>query len=255
VPVTMLRATFACGWREVRALPNTAAPPGIGKRLRDARESRDLSIEEAAWRTRIRPSLLLALEREQFDPLRSVVFVRGALHSYASYLGLDPGEIVRDYTARYEPPEPSSIERLDKEVQIAKKPPRPKWLLAAVASGIALVVAGVLGVLGSGQDRTERSLPPLPGRVQAESHRVAGPVTVRIEAVRRARITVLEEGRRVYAGTLARGSVRIFVGPRSIELNVDDGSAVLLTVDGRRLRVAAPGAYRGRFAANAPAAR
>ena len=220
---------------EVRALPGTTAPPGIGKRLQDARQSHHLSIEEAAWRTRIRPGLLRALEREQFDPLRSVVFVRGALQSYARYLGLDSGEIAREYSQRYELSEPSSLERLDKEIRIARKAPRPKWLLAAVASAVVLVVAAIVGVLGAG---------PKPA-----SSRPVAAVTVRVDALRATDVTITADGRTAYTGRLAIGDSRTLTAARELRIEAADGSALHLFVNGRDAGAAStrPGAYRARF--------
>ncbi|GIW18523.1 MAG: hypothetical protein KatS3mg064_1680 [Tepidiforma sp.] len=62
----------------------------IGDTLREARERRGLSIEQAAQETRISPRFLEALEAEEFDVLPAPVYVRGFLRSYANYLKLDP---------------------------------------------------------------------------------------------------------------------------------------------------------------------
>ncbi len=62
----------------------------IGETLREARERRGLSIEQAALETRISPRFLEALEAEEFEVLPAPVYVRGFLRSYANYLRLDP---------------------------------------------------------------------------------------------------------------------------------------------------------------------
>jgi cytoskeleton protein RodZ len=62
----------------------------IGKILRQARESRSLSLEQVAQATHIRVRYLQALEAEQFDLLPSTAHVRGFLRSYAAHLKLDP---------------------------------------------------------------------------------------------------------------------------------------------------------------------
>jgi cytoskeleton protein RodZ len=60
----------------------------IGQRLKQARQQRGLSIEEAAQATRIRVNYLQALEEDNFAALPSAVQGRGFLRSYASYLGV-----------------------------------------------------------------------------------------------------------------------------------------------------------------------
>ena len=62
----------------------------IGDTLREARERRGLTIEQAAQETRISPRFLEALEAEEFDALPAPVYVRGFLRSYANYLRIDP---------------------------------------------------------------------------------------------------------------------------------------------------------------------
>ncbi|MDA8352728.1 MAG: DUF4115 domain-containing protein [Firmicutes bacterium] len=69
----------------------------IGHRLRQARESRGLTLEEMEAHTRIAAHDLAALEAEDFDRIASPYYVRTYLRTYAHVLGLDPREIVEDY--------------------------------------------------------------------------------------------------------------------------------------------------------------
>ncbi|MGK2966472.1 MAG: helix-turn-helix domain-containing protein [Tepidiformaceae bacterium] len=64
--------------------------PDIGETLRAARESRGLSIEQAAQDTRISARFIEAIEAEDFDALPAPVYVRGFLRSYSNYLRVDP---------------------------------------------------------------------------------------------------------------------------------------------------------------------
>jgi cytoskeletal protein RodZ len=72
-------------------------PVGIGERLRNARQALGLSLEDIESTTRIRRSFLEALEQEAFDTLPSPAYVRGFLRSYASCLGIPPGELLDLY--------------------------------------------------------------------------------------------------------------------------------------------------------------
>lgn len=78
---------------------------GIGQRLRDSREARELTVEAAAASLHMDPSTLLALEGEEFSRLGAPVFVRGHLRRYAALLGLDGDELLATYE-RNSPPEP-----------------------------------------------------------------------------------------------------------------------------------------------------
>ena len=61
-------------------------PPGL--RLRTARETAGISLEDAAGRLKLRASILDALEREDLAALGAPVFARGYAASYARLLGL-----------------------------------------------------------------------------------------------------------------------------------------------------------------------
>lgn len=61
----------------------------VGQELRQAREARSLTIDQAAAATRIRPHYIRALESGEFGALPSVAQARGFLRAYAGYLGLE----------------------------------------------------------------------------------------------------------------------------------------------------------------------
>ena len=67
--------------------------PGIGERLRVARESRGLSLEAVTADLRIRTVILAAMEREDHAALPERVYLLGLLKTYATFLGLDPAAV------------------------------------------------------------------------------------------------------------------------------------------------------------------
>ncbi|SMO55628.1 helix-turn-helix domain-containing protein [Melghirimyces algeriensis] len=69
----------------------------IGYRLRQARESWGLSLEEMEQYTRISATDLNALESGDFDRISSPYYIRIYLRTYAKTLGLDSREIVNEY--------------------------------------------------------------------------------------------------------------------------------------------------------------
>lgn len=63
--------------------------PAIGKKLRQARQSRDISIEDVEKRIHIRDHYLSAMEAGDFDIFPSQAQARGFLRAYADFLELD----------------------------------------------------------------------------------------------------------------------------------------------------------------------
>ncbi|HLW17129.1 MAG TPA: RodZ domain-containing protein [Actinomycetota bacterium] len=218
------------------------APPSIGPKLRKARIDRSLSIEETAWRTRIRPDLLRALEDERFDVIGQQSLVRRNLSSYARFLGMDPTEVVEEFTSRQGEPEPSSIEELDRKNREAPKPKRPKWLIAAIASGVALAVAAGVGALGGQTERptAKTSTPPTTARAsQVPSSRVVAPVspararvTLVVVALSPTLVSIQADGSQIFDRTLAAGESRTFRARSTIDLVAADGGTVRLTLNG-----------------------
>jgi cytoskeleton protein RodZ len=80
----------------------------IGGSLREARERRGLSLDEAQARTLVRSRYLRALEDERFELLPGDFYIRIFLREYAEYLGLDGDVYVEEYLAQH-PPQPEPL--------------------------------------------------------------------------------------------------------------------------------------------------
>src|SRR3712207_1463432 len=65
----------------------------VGQRLREVREERGRSLEDVEQAIKIHAHQLEALERGDYEALPSPMWARGSLQTYASYLGLDGGQL------------------------------------------------------------------------------------------------------------------------------------------------------------------
>jgi hypothetical protein len=224
-----------------------AAPPSIGPKLRKARIDRSLSIEESAWRTRIRPDTLRALEDEEFDTIGHQAFVRTNLCSYARFLGIDPSSVAEEFESRDDVAISSPIEELDRKNKGAQKPRRPKWLIAAILSGAGLIAAAAFGVLGGQTERpataplvlgtqVTKPAPVKPKPVTAASARV----TLAIVSNAETRVTVLADGKKVFDGTMLSGEQRTFRARSTIDVVAADGGTLHLMLNGTDLGPAGP---------------
>jgi cytoskeletal protein RodZ len=70
--------------------------PELGRSLQQARQERNLTLEQVSQETRIRLSYLQALEAGEFERLPSMVQARGFLRAYAGYLGIDPQPLLNE---------------------------------------------------------------------------------------------------------------------------------------------------------------
>lgn len=86
--------------------PLQSTAPGIGERLRAAREARGLSLEAVAAELRIRSLILAAMEREDHAALPERVYLLGLLRTYARFLGLDPTNVAASWAGVPSAPAP-----------------------------------------------------------------------------------------------------------------------------------------------------
>jgi cytoskeleton protein RodZ len=117
-----------------------AGRPSPGALLRTARESRGLSIEEAADRLRLNEALVLAMEEDRFGLLGAPVFARGHLRNYAVLVGAPERQVMEAFEVG-DVPEPTFLPALER-TPAARPRARAGWiavaiLLAAVAAAAA----------------------------------------------------------------------------------------------------------------------
>jgi transcriptional regulator with XRE-family HTH domain len=129
---------------EPSELPPGAAP-GIGARLREAREARGLTHTAISAELRIRPAILDAMEREDHASLPERVYLLGLLRTYARHLGLDPGAVAAAWGGG-----PQSSSAAETGIPLADRAQRDgattTGLRAALRSLFGLGVVGI-GVL------------------------------------------------------------------------------------------------------------
>jgi len=72
-------------------------PSGMGAYLRKEREKRGLTYAQVTEKTKVRPHILEALEKEDWEHLPAPVFVRGFVRSYARALGISEQRVEELY--------------------------------------------------------------------------------------------------------------------------------------------------------------
>jgi cytoskeleton protein RodZ len=72
-------------------------PAGIGETLRQTRHDAGIELDEVERTIRIRTRYLAALENEDWGVLPGEAYLRGFLHTYGDYLGLDGATLVEEY--------------------------------------------------------------------------------------------------------------------------------------------------------------
>jgi transcriptional regulator with XRE-family HTH domain len=87
---------------------NDSAELSFGRRLRRERERRRISLDSIAANTKIGITLLKGLERDDVSRWPSGIFRRSFIREYASAIGLDPEEVIREFQDRFPDPDEST---------------------------------------------------------------------------------------------------------------------------------------------------
>lgn len=81
-------------------MTNRTTAPDLGRRLREAREYRGVTLAQVASATKISIAVLKALERNDFSRLPAGLFGRAFVRSIATEVGLDPEATLQEFAAQ-----------------------------------------------------------------------------------------------------------------------------------------------------------
>ena len=79
---------------------------GLGKKFQEARQARNLTLDEAARMTKIRPTRLAEIEADDFSQFPSLAYAKGFLLIYGKFLDVD----VTPYLDAFEDPESVTVD-------------------------------------------------------------------------------------------------------------------------------------------------
>jgi cytoskeletal protein RodZ len=147
----------------------------LGKKLREARGRRKLSLAEVEAATKIRARYLQAIENEEWDQLPEDTYARAFIRTYGHFLGLDGDRLAAEQRRSRGAARPGDrLPRVDPRPRpVVRERPRGRSRVssrATVAVVTALVVAALLAIglaTGGGDDDT-RSNGSKPGPRQAQ---------------------------------------------------------------------------------------
>lgn len=129
--------------QEIAVAATAAKEPGVGQLLREAREARNLRIEDMARHLRLSVRQVTALEEDDHDKLSGDVFLRGFIRNYARFVGIDAAPLLE----RLPQPSPLSGRRtIFTPVEGIPFPSGQKQVRLNLV--MVVMVAGVLGFLG-----------------------------------------------------------------------------------------------------------
>jgi cytoskeletal protein RodZ len=233
----------------------------IGETLTAARENAGLSVEQVAEATRIRRTLVQAIEHDDFSSCGGDFYARGHIRTIAATVGADPKPLLDAFDAAHERGAgPRATEVFESETGARPERRGPNWTAAMGAALVLVLVYGVVQAVSgnSGHQATEGLGGKTPGQASPHSSASASstPSTSRgsgaVAQAPRDRVTVVlrarnrswvqattASGKELFQGTLERGQIKTFSDRQRVKLVVGNAGAVTLTVNG--VDVGAPG--------------
>ncbi|HXW07016.1 MAG TPA: RodZ domain-containing protein [Vicinamibacterales bacterium] len=223
----------------------------VGGQLRASRETRGVSIGILAQRTRVQPRILEAIERNDLSLIPPKPFGRGFVRAYATEVGLDPDQTVRDYFARFAPPV------VPGEIPAAAPAARPGVPIPRRAAPLAvgLIAIATLAVLTFGRDSSTTVEPGAVGTSgEPPALAASGPVAaspaplatvpgpespsrllVTLDVTRVCWVTASVDGERTVYALLQPGTRRALSGTREVVIRAGDAGALSWSVNGREV--------------------
>jgi len=218
-----------------RVDPSAASPGAILKRCREYHE---LTLEEVEESTKIGAVYLSALEEDQISQFASLAYLKGFLRIYATYLGLNPDDMIRLYEKLYLPGNSRANQDPKVSTTSASQPGKkfPIQKLAIPAALLILIILTATFINRSPAPPARENLPasatapaPTAPLQQARSSaRRAAPVEIANEAVAETKPGDSQPPARVGAQKPAAELSKGFV----TRLKVTQSGTLTVTIDG-----------------------
>jgi cytoskeletal protein RodZ len=225
----------------------------IGETLAKEREQAGLTVTQVSLQTRIRETVIRAIERDDFTLCGGNFYARGHIRSISRVIGIDSEPLVRDYDESHggAPAPVSAISAFEPEKPVVFRERRsPNWSAAMALALAAVVIYAVVQIVGGdgGEKRSAQQVAAGPGHSSTPSPTAtkqkkdpvaAAPrktVELRVKARRTTWINVRgDKGQSLFSGMLRTGDTREWTAKKKISILIGNGDGVRLTVNGKDL--------------------
>lgn len=125
----------------------------VGDALSRARLDRGLSVEDVSASTRIRGTLIRAIEVDNFAPCGGAVYARGHIRSIARVVGIDPEPLIEEFdrASGVEQPVPAAVsvaaQPTDADIVARSERRGPNWTAAMAAALIVICALAAVSLL------------------------------------------------------------------------------------------------------------
>jgi cytoskeletal protein RodZ len=227
---------------------------GIGDTLADARRQAGLTVTQVSQQTRIRESIIRAIEQGDFSACGGDFYARGHIRSIASVVGIDPAPLIREYDEEHGPPsamrasqvfEPATPIRIREPRRFGFGKLAAVLLLAVIGFGAYYLVADYHhhdNATATDTLRPDVTNTPKPHHSAATTTTHAKPVThppaheavIRLTANQDCWVGLTDStGKQLYQGTILAGKSMTWREKHQVSMVIGNPMGVVLTVNGK----------------------
>lgn len=217
-----------------------------------------MSVDDVSSATRIRATLVRAIENDDFEPCGGAVYARGHLRNIARAVGVDPEPLVEEFDRTHAAPDLPQLavtgagQPTDPELAARADRRRPNWFPAMALALVAICVLAAYGLVNrspshpspgtTAQQQTQPTVqpstpppsapattPPTSSVAQVPSNvatalvrTVAGQTWLSVETL---------SGRLLFQGLLAPNQTKVFRDTRGLRIVIGNAPAVQLVAD------------------------
>jgi cytoskeletal protein RodZ len=217
----------------------------IGGTLAKARREAGLTVTQVADRTRIRETVINAIERDDYTLCGGNFYTRGHIRSIARVSGLDPEPLIGEYDEAHggSPQAIPARQAFEPETPVRFRERRaPNWSAAMVVALVLVAIYGIVRVaVGHDEHHAKPAAAPAsakpatrPSQSAAAAPAPRKDVTVRVKARRASWLNVRDaKGRQLFSGIIRAGQTEQWKSKKRIRLLIGNGGGVRVTVNGK----------------------
>ncbi|MGH3208629.1 MAG: helix-turn-helix domain-containing protein [Trebonia sp.] len=218
----------------------------IGDTLAEARRQAGLTITEVSQQTRIRESIVRAIEQDDFSPCGGHFYARGHIRSIAEVVGVDPVPLIREYDKEHPPDRMRASQIFEPATPIRIREPRNFHLGRVLAVALLAVIGfGAYHVYSTRNTHTAATPTATVRPVATAKPKVTTkPVTHKAAPKDEAVITLTAisdcwvgfnspSGQSLYQGTVPAGQTMTWDEKHTVSMVIGNPPGVKLTVNGK----------------------
>jgi len=221
----------------------------IGDALAEARRQAGLTVTQVSQQTRIRESIIRAIEQGDFSPCGGDFYARGHIRSIAAVVMTDPVPLIREYDEEHGPPGAiSAADVFEPSTPIKIRQPRPFPLGKVLAFALLAVVGfGIyrLATAHSGKPPASPAVAVKPAPTVTAPPVAATPkhtqpafppgeAQIKLTAIQDCWVGITDtSGKQLYNGVVMAGKSMTWWEKQQVSVRLGNPSGITLMVNGK----------------------